>query len=326
MGVYCNEILFGLARRQPQQRFRFCYRIQRYFRSFVVSLPPNCHRFLLHDDWRVPGSSDLFHGLNQRLPRRRLRRSVSTFHDLFVMTGDYSSPEFRSRFTELARHAAERSDIIIAVSRFTADQVSSLLGIEGSRIRVVHHGVHPPARRSSPSEPVILHVGAIQHRKNIVRLVEAFEQLPRDWRLVLAGSAGYGFTEILPRIQNSPARDRIEVLGFVSQAKLADLYGRASILAFPSLDEGFGMPVLEGMAAGIPVVCSDGSALREVAGDAAILVDPRNSESIQDGLLRVIADSSLRETMISRGLARAAHFTWSKAVEETWEVYRELLS
>ena len=121
---------------------------------------------------------------------------------------------------------------------------------------------------------MILNVGAIQTRKNIARLVEAFERVDAPWKLVLAGSNGYGAAGILARIQASPARDRISVLGYVPLSELSALYRRASVFAFPSLDEGFGMPVLEAMAAGAAVLTSDRSALPEVAGDAALLVDP----------------------------------------------------
>ena len=116
-------------------------------------------------------------------------------------------------------------------------------------------------------------MGAIQKRKNIARLVEAFEAVDSGWKLVLAGSQGYGAAEILTRIAASPARERIVVAGYVSPQALAGWYSRAALFAFPSLDEGFGMPVLEAMAAGIPVVTANRSALPEVAGDAAMLID-----------------------------------------------------
>ena len=117
-------------------------------------------------------------------------------------------------------------------------------------------------------------VGAIQRRKNIVRLVEAFEQLASGWKLVLAGSFGFGSEAALQRIERSPRKQDIQVLGYVSDSQLEELYRRASIFAFPSLDEGFGMPVLDAMARGVPVLTSNVSAMPEVAGDAALLVDP----------------------------------------------------
>jgi glycosyltransferase involved in cell wall biosynthesis len=270
----------------------------------------------------------LFHGLNQRLPETRLRRTIATFHDLFVMTGDYSTPEFRERFTKLSKAAAAKADLIIAVSQFTADQVCALLGFDASRIRVIHHGVHAYSisEKSAQRRKMILHVGAIQHRKNILRLVNAFEvAAPPGWTLVFAGSAGYGAAEIRQRIHASPARSRIDVRGFVDDHSLRELYRTSSILAFPSLDEGFGIPVLEAMAAGTPVLCSDSSALPEVTGGAALLVNPLSVESIAEGLRRLIEEPDLRSELRGRGLARSSEFTWERAVGKTWAVYRELL-
>jgi glycosyltransferase involved in cell wall biosynthesis len=168
-------------------------------------------------------------------------------------------------------------------------------------------------------------VGAIQTRKNTARLVEAFESLDDSWRLVLAGSSGYGAETILARIGKSQARGRIEVVGYVSPAELAELYRSASIFVFPSLDEGFGMPVLEAMAAGVPVITSNRSALPEVAGDAALLIDPEDTGALRAGLRKLAEDSGLRKELAQRGLERAAMFSWEKAVRETWRVYGELL-
>ena len=273
----------------------------------------------------MPRRADLFHGLNQRLPTIRPRRTVTTFHDLFVLTGDYSTPEFRRRFAEQARRAAAESDRIVAVSEFTATQVQQLLGVDRSRLRVVHHGVRIPPPSRAVREKIILHVGAIQARKNVARLIQAFETVPPDWRLVLAGSAGFGADAILRAIAASPARDRISVLGYVTAEALAGWYARSGVLAFPSLDEGFGIPILEAMAAGLPVLTSSRSALAEVAGDAAVLVNPESVEELAEALSRMISDEKLRADLKQKGLARAAVYTWPKAVESTWNVYRELL-
>jgi glycosyltransferase involved in cell wall biosynthesis len=324
VGLYSREMLLGLAAAHPEVRFDFCYRPHRYLRSWAVPLPANARRRLLAGPLGAR-AADLFHGLNQRLPQIPLRRAVTTFHDLFVLTGEYSTAEFRARFAAQARDAAERSAAIIAVSAFTKSQVVSLLGVEASKVRVVHHGIRDLPHVSAPREKVILNVGAIQKRKNIARLVEAFETVDPGWRLVLAGSLGYGSAEILARIQQSPARGRISVLGYVSRGDLARWYRRAMIFAFPSLDEGFGMPVLEAMAAGTPVVTSSRSALPEVAGDAAILVDPADTEALGLALGRLTQKEDLRRDLAGRGMARARLFTWEKAVRETWDVYQDVL-
>ena len=326
VGTYSRELLRGLAAEHPDQKFAFCYRPHRYLRSLAGPLPANCSRRLLYEPL-FPRSREFFHGLNQRVPAIRFRKTVTTFHDLFVLTADYSTPEFKQRFREQARRAAAESDIIITVSEFTATQVEKLLGVERARIHVVHHGAN---RLAMPGqwpvrENLILNVGALQRRKNIARLVEAFERLPRDWKLVLAGSPGFGADDILTRIDSSPRRQEIQVLGYVPAEELGTWYARARIFAFPSLDEGFGMPVLEAMAAGVPVVASNRSALPEVCGDAALLVDPEDSDALYAALARLCSDDQLTQSLIESGRRRAAEFSWKKAVEKTWNVYRELL-
>ena len=336
VGVYSREILTRLPEAHRGPSYVFCYRPHRFARSFHIPLPKDVRRALLWKWW--PHNIGVFHGLNQRVDPERRGRVVSTFHDLFVITSDYSSAEFRQRFARQAREAAERSDLIIAVSAFTASQVEELLGVERSRIRVVHHGVsrlptlqhglNSQAHNDSSPHAVsrmILFVGAIQKRKNISRLVEAFSHTPPGWKLTLAGSAGFGAEKILEDIERSPRRADIELPGYVSDGELVALYRRAAVFAFPSLDEGFGMPVLEAMAHGVPVLTSNASALAEIAGDAAFLVDPYRVNAIAEGLNELLSNQTLREALVERGFDRAASFTWEAAVAKTWMVYRELL-
>jgi glycosyltransferase involved in cell wall biosynthesis len=322
VGVYSREILFGLARAHPRQRFRFYYRPHRVIDSFGDTLPSNASRRLLLGAPRA----DLFHALNQRVDRPA-RRTVVTFHDLFVITGDYSTPEFRTRFTGQARHAVDHSDAIIAVSQFTAVQIEQLLGVERWRIHVVPHGVHMPLHsQTTRRENLVLFVGVIQRRKNVARLVTAFESLPPGWRLVLAGaSEGYGAREELSVVEQSPRRADIDLVGHLSTEQLNGLYARARIFAFPSLDEGFGMPILEAMAHGIPVITSRSSAMPEVAGDAALLVNPLDVDELAHGLARLAVDEALREDLAARGRSRALQFPWETAVDKTWKVYEKVM-
>jgi glycosyltransferase involved in cell wall biosynthesis len=335
---YSDNIIRALTQSAPDHSFLLCYRANRYLRGLRAPLPAaNCSRALLEGPaaFFYRSGVALFHGLNQRLPSTRFRRAVTTFHDLFVMSGDYSTPEFRSRFTALAKDAALRSDHIIAISRYTADQLVQRLNYPRERITVIHHGVHPVPhfseldlalfrKREQLDAPFVLHVGAIQTRKNIERLIAAFEQLPPPALLVLAGAEGYGSEGSLRRIQTSPARERIRHFGYVDAGMLARLYRTASVLAFPSLEEGFGLPVLEAMSAGLPVVTSNRSALPEVAGDTALLVDPEDSTAIAGAIGRILEDPGLRRQLIAAGLARAGQFSWTKAAHETLEVYDKL--
>ena len=337
VGVYSARLIDALLAAAPETEFLLCYRANRYFRSLWRRRPANARRRLLEPPLigRLAGQVHVFHGLNQRLPRVRFRRSVATFHDLFVLTGPYATAEFQRRFAGLAREAAERADHIIAVSRHTAGLVAERLGVEPSRITVAHHGVDPIPefgaedlavfrRRLRLERPFLLHVGAIQARKNLRRLVEAFESLSLDLDLVLAGSDGYGAAEIHGRIAASSARWRIRALGYVDRPTLERLYRAATALAFPSLEEGFGFPALEAMSAGLPLVTSNTSALAEVAGDAALLVDPADTAAIAAALARAVSDADLQAELIRRGSARAGEFRWSRAAAETLAVYGRL--
>ncbi len=339
VGVYCARLIAALVAAAPEWDFLLCYRSNRFFQALARPAPGrNVSRRLLEEPMNVllPRRVDLFHGLNQRLPRYRFPRTISTFHDLLVLSGEYSTSEFRRRFASLARDAAARSDHMVAVSRHTATQVESLLGVAPARITVIHHGVDPVPefsgedlaafrRRLRIERPFLLHVGAVQARKNIARLVEAFESLPPPLELVLAGSDGYQAADIHARIGRSSARRRIHTLGYVPPGVLERLYRSAQVLAFPSLEEGFGLPVLEAMSAGLPVVTSNRSALVEVAGDAALLVDPEDPAAIAAALDGALHDSEERGELIRKGLARAAGFRWSRAAQETLAVYGKLL-
>ena len=274
VGVYSRELLTGLAAAHPETRFLWCYRPHRIRRSWSVELPGNCRRGLLQEPF-VPRGAAVFHFLNQRLPRTRVRHAVATFHDLFVLTGEYSTPEFRRRFAEQAKHAAAEAEAIIAVSEFTARPGRATAGC-----RAIAHPRDPPRRHcktagrppSREDNPARRRPAASQEYPASGRGIRA-AWIP-SWRLVLAGSAGFGgpgscSASRLARPaagSNCPATSRADALGA--------LYARAMVFAFPSLDEGFGMPVLEAMAAGVPVLTSNRSALPEVAGDAALLIDP----------------------------------------------------
>ena len=337
VAAYCRHLIRALTSEGADERFRLFYRSNRYLRSFGEPLPANCSRALLTDFTlrRSARGLRLFHGLNQRLPAGLPCPAAATFHDLFVMTAEYATPEFRGRFAALARETAQRADCIIAVSQFTAGQVTELLGVPRERVAVVHHGVEPApaaaadegkqaAAQYGVSRPFLLNVGALQKRKNIVRMVKAFETLDADLDMVFAGPEGYGADEIAACIAASPARRRIHRTGFVGPQARAALYAGAEALVFASLDEGFGLPVLEAFAAGLPVVASNVSALPETAGDAAVLVDPLDVEAIAAAMRRIVHDSRLRDSLRSKGKARARQFTWRRAARETLAVYDKL--
>jgi glycosyltransferase involved in cell wall biosynthesis len=321
VGVYSRELLNGLAATDFAEGWDWFYRSQRYFRARGLPKPLNVTRRFLADSWGSR-SAGIFHGLNQRLPKRRFRRQVATFHDLFVLSGDYSTTEFRERFAIQAREAAARADLVIAVSAFTASQVEGYLHVPKSHIRVIHHGVIRRKLPNLPREKIVLCVGAIQRRKNQSGLIRAFRALPKEWTLVLAGSQGYEAAEAVAEAASS---DRVRITGYLTDDQLGKWYARAGIFAFPSLDEGFGMPVLEAMDAGIPVIAGNGSALPEVCGDAAELIDPRSEDDLASALLRLATDEKRRADLVALGMDRAKRFRWESAVTKTIAAYRELV-
>lgn len=314
VGRYSLELIRSLRSQYQQTKWNLYYRPHRFLRA------PWPKRLLFE---ATPRSCDLFHGLNQRLPKRTQIPSISTFHDLFVLSAEYSSPDFRRRFEEQARHAAAHSDHIIAVSQFTANQVAEYLDFPRERIHVVPHGVHPEASVApiESRKPAVLTVGAVQKRKNTARLIEAFVAMPAPWEFWIAGSLGFEAEAMLAAAKTNP---RIKLLGYVSDQELRRLYQQASIFAFPSLDEGFGMPVLEAMAHGLPVLTSNRSSLPEVAGEAALLVDPFQTEDIAEGL-KQLSDESLRHQLAASGLARIKQFSWPQAAQATAALYAKTL-
>lgn len=323
VGIYSRELLHALAGLRPDVRFHFCYRPHRWLRSWGEPLPANARRAWLGAS--SPGNARLFHGLNQRLPESGSVPQVATFHDLFVMTGNYSTPEFRARFSQQAREAAWRAARIIAVSSSTKQQVEELLEFPAERIDVVPHGVHlPPDLPPVPREKIVLNVGVIQTRKNIARLVRAFRAMPAGWRLVIAGGTGYGAEQAMAEIERSPRRSDILLTGYLTDAELQSYYRRASIFAFPSLDEGFGIPVLEAMAYGVPLLTSRRPSLEEIASGAAVLVDPKKEEDIANGLVRLATDADFAHSLVEEGKRRAAIYSWRRAAELTWVVYEKV--
>lgn len=266
--------------------------------------------------------------------------SVVTIHDLgYLLEPDCHPPFRRRQLIWSTRWNAHAASAIIAVSHATRNDLIEHLHVEPDRIRVIHHGISPkfaPAsktsieairQRYSLGDCFILAVGTIHPRKNLIRLVQAFEQLAADdlrIRLVLCGALGWEGDSIIRRVSASPVRNRIVHLGYLPDEELPALYSAAAVFAFPSLYEGFGMPLLESMACGTPVVTSNRSALPEIAGGSAILVDPLDPSAIAAGIHRVLYDEQLRESLVTGGFERVKSFGWRKCAGETLAFLRSV--
>ncbi len=275
------------------------------------------------------------------LPLVLPRASVATIHDLGYL--HFPSEHGPSRWLrDLAnRWSAARASRIITVSAATRDDLIRHYRVSADRITVIHHGVDPSFGRADAGEvarvrghhgldgPYFLFVGTLQPRKNYERLLAAFDRaVARDARspsLAIVGALGWQSARLQRAVGalSSSARQKVRLLGYVSDGDLPALLTGATALAFPSLYEGFGLPALEAMACGTPVLTSSTSSLSEVVGEAGLLVDPLDAGQIADALRRLAADVRLRGELASRGRERAAAFTWERAARQTLEALHE---
>lgn len=236
---------------------------------------------------------------------------------------------------------ARQAEMVITISDWSRKDIEELLGIPRGRIRVTYPGVADgffqapsPERRAkllarlNLQGPYILNVGGFDYRKNLFCLVEAYYSLGefrRPFRLVLAGRAyGPEVATLRALIERRALAEEVAFTGPLSAEELRDLYSGATMFVYPSLYEGFGLPVLEAMAAGVPTVVSNRSSLPEVAGEAALLVDPEDPDALAHAIRRVLEDSGLRETLQRDGPEQARKFSWKRTAEQTWQIYREL--
>ena len=290
--------------------------------------------------WASLDAVDVFWGTAHRIPRllpARVARVV-TIHDLvWRHASETMRPMSRMMDQWLLPQAVRMADRVIAVSASTkADLESEFPQVRG-RVRVVHLGPttmpQPQGRESLQAlginRPYILFVGTLEPRKNLERLLKAFASIPESlkdrYQLVIAGGKGWGKLD-LPSLVRSLGLDRaVCMTGFVTDKQLTTLYAHAYVLAMPSLYEGFGLPILEAMSFGVPVLTSNVSSLPEVAGDAAILVDPLNTSSIAAGLTQALTNHPLHATLSAHAKERAKIFSWDKAATEVQEVFREAI-
>lgn len=268
--------------------------------------------------------------------------SVTTVHDLSVFNFPETHPPERVRFLE--RHlprTLERADRVLTDSQFIADEIHVKLGVPREKLRVVALGVDPTyhprtsealaaamERHGLVACGYVLVVATQEPRKNLIRLANAYAALPMRLRerypLIIVGARGWLNAELERVLTPLEASGSSRRLGYVSEADLPMIYAGARGFAFPSLYEGFGLPVLEAMASGVPVLTSNVSSLPEICADSALCVDPLDENALREGLERLLEDDSWRDRSAADGLAHAANFPWSRCVDETVAVYREI--
>ncbi len=284
---------------------------------------------------------DVFHGPAFIVPLAKTCRRVVTIHDMtFFLLPQYHLFTKKHYFQRLIPQCVERADQVIAVSESTKKDIVKILGSQYSeKIKVIYHGKDERFRpdrvaaavsdlrtKYGLSGRIILFVGLIEPRKNLARLIRAYAKLKSSHLescLVIAGSQGWGHEAVLRAASESGVKDRIFFPGYIPERELPSLYNLADVFVYPSLYEGFGLPVLEAMACGAPIVASGVSSMPEISGDAALLIDPHDVDSIAQGLERVLMDRALRDRMMEEGPKRSQPFTWERTARETLATYEE---
>ena len=270
---------------------------------------------------RFLGPIDVLHFTDWMYPPQEGGVRTTTVHDLVPLRfPEWVTPRTREMHGEKYANAARTCDAIFVNSGYTGNDVAELLGFPRDRVHVARPGHAPQFTSDGPrsgfGRPYLLGVGTLEPRKNLIRLVEAWRLLADDFDLALAGGEGWG-------AQPHLADPRIHLLGYVSDTELPALYRGAEVFVYPSLFEGFGIPVIESMACGTPVVASSHPSLDEACGDAAVRADPDDAEAIAAAVRDAVAR---REELVPRGLAHAARFSWRDAGEIFLRGYQEALA
>jgi glycosyltransferase involved in cell wall biosynthesis len=284
---------------------------------------------------------DLLHSPDFIPPMRRNCRSVITIHDLAFLLYPHFLTKESARYYGQIDQAVRSTDHIIAVSNSTKQDIIRLLGVPERKITVIHEAankIYRPIDRQTARRYVaenygighdyILFVSTVEPRKNLPTLLQAYRKLrdgyKHEEKLVLAGAPGWLAEEVFATLDELELGDEVHFLGRVPSEALLYLYNAARLLVHPSFYEGFGLPPLEAMTCGIPVIVSNVSSLPEVVGDAAILIDPNDVDELIVALHRVLTDEAYRECMTTKGLKRAAKFSWQRAAKETLAVYHRV--
>lgn len=325
----------------------------------LISLPEsNSFEWIILED-RNPGSRliweqtlfpqmirksgvDLLHSLHYTRPARLACASVVTFHDMtFFLFPELHTRAKRLFFPLALRASARQADALTAVSESTRQDAIRVLGISPEKITAIPLGVDPAFRPINDAEikrviaekydlpeKFILYVGLLEPRKNLPVLIRAYKRLidgGEIYKLVLVGRFGWMYEELLKQINNLDLEGMVHFTGYVSQEDLPLVYNLSSLFVYPTLYEGFGLPALEAMACGVPVITTDVSSLPEIVGEAGILVPVNDLEALHGAMIAVLGDENLRRKMITKGIQRAAKFTWEQTAKLTFQVYQQVM-
>jgi len=352
MGRYTKNLIQCLAKLDSQNHYVLFlsrdnameFRInQPNFQNVIVPLPPREERYfeqLILPPYLYWYNLDIVHYLGWAGCLAYRGKSVMTIHDVNYI---FLHKNWRSRFyyNHLFRKSAYLVDKIITVSKSAKSQISQFLQMPEEKIKMIYEAASPSfspveyqlldevQRRYGIGGRYILGVGTLEPNKNFRGLLRAYhlvrERMQTRIQLVLVGQKGWDYSELLSEFEDSRYRRDIIRTGYVSDNDLVALYTGAEVFVFPSFYEGFGLPVLEAMSCGTPVITSNSSSLPEVVGDAGLLIDPRNIQEIVEAIMKILHDESLQQSLSSKALKRAQCFSWDRCVQETIEVYQRVV-
>jgi glycosyltransferase involved in cell wall biosynthesis len=286
------------------------------------------------------GEVDLFYSSDFVLPPLRHAKAVVTVHDLsFLVLPECAEVGLKAYLSRAVPRAVRRADLVLADSIHTKNDLVNILKVPSERVVVLYSAVEDNYKPVEDEEirqavtsrlrlnrPFLLTVGTLEPRKNLIRLLEAFAVITQTFphELLIVGRPGWMYQGIYDAVHRLDLQNRVRFMGFVPEDDLPVLYSLADLFVYPSLYEGFGLPPLEAMACGVPVVCSNASSLPEVTGDAALAVDPRDTGALIEALRLVMADSSLRKGMVAKGIKQAARFSWSDSAQQLVTLFEGL--
>ncbi|MGD8537835.1 MAG: glycosyltransferase family 1 protein [Candidatus Aminicenantes bacterium] len=359
VGIYFKNLLFALAAIDRENEY-FLFSSSWKDRFDPRKIPPFAHKHfrdlrypvrMINFLWYKLGwpSIDLFYKTRLDLAHSPTPlvlpsggKKIVTVYDLcFLEYPHLSDDESRHVFSSRIEHSLHRADKIITISHFSREQILKRFSVKKDKIHVTHLGIDRSFWRDITREEMerirlnfhlpssyLLFVGAQEPRKNILRLIEALKIVHNQYRkipLVLAGRAGKDSALVMDRIKTYDLEKWIYMTGYTNDFELRGLYRSATAFVFPSICEGFGLPLLEAMASGIPIVASEAPALPEICRDAALFFDPEHPENIADVIIRVLKNADLREDLVKKGEQRVLDFSWEATAKETLSIYRSLV-
>ncbi len=349
IGQYIWGLIHGLAQIDHKNLYSLSF-FDTKFRSSKIPLPgPNFSRsgyplpsrvmrkIWLQYHWPYYDSffrsRDLYHFCNFIIPPMRTGKKIATIFDFsFLRYPQFSEPRNLGFLRRGIEKTLQVADEIITISKFTKNESLHFFNIPENKIHAIHLGVHESFKPNISIQPKkqILFVGTIEPRKNLETLLKAFELFVQknefaDFKLVLAGMKGWLCDNILSSLEKHPYHHQISLLDYVSDSELPKLYQESMIFVYPSFYEGFGLPPLEAMACGTPVIASEVASLPEILGESAFWINPQEVENIASAFEKLAQNPSLRKELIQKGFEQVKNFSWEKTAEKTLKVYLKAL-